>query len=135
MVQTRSAICGVDLGSGKQLWSQDIPTFRGMNIITPVVYEGDNLLTSSYGGTTQLINVSDAGSSMQMKQKWNLPAQGYMTTPIVIGGHAYTHLRNQRFACYDLKNGVEKWRSKPFGKYASLIASGDKILALINAAS
>jgi len=36
----------------------------------------------------------------------------------------------ERFACYDLKNGVEKWKTKRFGKYASLIAVGDKIMAL-----
>ena len=59
-----------------------------------------------------------------------LPAQGYMSTPVVVDGHAYTHLRNQRFACYDLKNGVEKWRTTKFGKYASLVSVGDKILAL-----
>ena len=53
-----------------------------------------------------------------------------MCTPVVVDGHAYTHLRNQRFACYDLKNGVEKWRTGTFGKYASLVVAGDKILAL-----
>ena len=34
------------------------------------------------------------------------------------------------YACFDLSTGVERWRSKPFGKYSSLVASGDKILAL-----
>jgi outer membrane protein assembly factor BamB len=59
-----------------------------------------------------------------------LPVQGYMSSPVIIDGHAYVHLKNQRFACYDLKNGKETWRSKTFGKYASLVAAGDKILAL-----
>ncbi len=129
IVQTRPSLCGVDLETGETLWSQEIPTFRGMNIITPTVY-GDSLFNSSYGGTTQLISVQSSGDKFELKQKWNLPAQGYMTTPVVIDGYAYTHLRNQRFACYDLTNGVEKWRTKPFGKYASLVAAGDKILAL-----
>jgi outer membrane protein assembly factor BamB len=129
IVQTRPSLCGVDLETGKTLWSQNIPTFRGMNIITPTVY-GDSLFNSSYGGTTQLISLSSSGENFQTSQKWNLPAQGYMTTPVVIDGHAYTHLRNQRFACYDLANGIEKWRTKPYGKYASLVACGDKILAL-----
>ena len=29
-----------------------------------------------------------------------------------------------------MKTGQEKWRSKTYGKYASLVAAGDKILAL-----
>jgi outer membrane protein assembly factor BamB len=128
-VQTRASLCGVDLETGKQLWSQDIPTFRGMNILTPTLF-GDSVFTSTYGGTTQLINVSAAGSNFRLEQQWNLPVQGYMSSPVIVNDHAYVHLRNQRYACFDLKNGVEKWRSKPYGKYASLIASGDKILVL-----
>ena len=71
-----------------------------------------------------------ANDEFDLQQRWMLPAQGYMSTPVVVAGHAYTHLRNQRFACYDLKNGVEKWKTTKFGKYASLVSVGDKILAL-----
>jgi len=49
---------------------------------------------------------------------------------IVIGGHAYVHLRNQRFACLDLATGKEAWVTKPFGRYWSMVALGDRILAL-----
>ena len=124
-----SGLCGVDLETGKSLWTQTIPTFRGMNIMTPTTFEG-NLFASSYGGTTQMLNVSFDNQQFALTQKWNLPAQGYMTSPVVVDGHAYIHLKNQRLTCFDLTNGVEKWRSKPFGKYASLIASGDKILVM-----
>lgn len=129
IVQTRLSLCGVDLATGETLWTQTIPTFRGMNIITPIAF-GDDLFTSAYGGTTQVFRVTKTGEKFSVEQKWNLPAQGYMTTPIVIDGHAYTFLRNQRFACFDLAKGVETWRSKTFGKYVSLTANGDKILAL-----
>ena len=53
-----------------------------------------------------------------------------MSTPIVIGTHAYVHLRNQRFACLDLATGEEAWITKPFGRYWSMVARGDRILAL-----
>jgi hypothetical protein len=53
-----------------------------------------------------------------------------MSTPVVIDGHAYLHLRNQRFTCFDLKTGERKWTTTPFGKYWSLVANGDRILAL-----
>jgi len=131
VVLTRNALCGVDLESGKSLWQIAVKTFRGMNILTPSVV-GDTVFTSTYGGSTQLFQVSssDSGDSMAVSEKWNVGVQGYMSSPVIVNDHAYVHLRNQRFACFDLKAGTEKWRSKPFGKYSSLVASDDKILAL-----
>ena len=52
------------------------------------------------------------------------------SSPIVIDGHAYVHLRNQRFACIELATGKEAWITTPFGRYWSLVAQGDRILAL-----
>ena len=129
VVQTRNELMGMKIEDGSILWRQKIKAFRGMNIITPT-FDGDSIFVSSYGGTTKLFDVVADDGKLELKERWNLPAQGYMCTPVVIDGHAYTHLRNQRFACYDLKNGVEKWKTKAFGKYASLIAVEDKIIAL-----
>ena len=54
-----------------------------------------------------------------------------MCSPILFKDHVYLHLRNQRFACYNLKTGKEAWVSdKRFGKYMSLVRQGEKILAL-----
>jgi len=53
-----------------------------------------------------------------------------MSTPVVIDGHAYLHLRNQRFTCIDLATGKDRWTTQPFGKYWSLVAQGKQILAL-----
>ncbi len=55
---------------------------------------------------------------------------GYMSTPVVIDGHAYLHLQNQRFTCINLKTGERTWTSQAFGKYWSLVAQGDRMLAL-----
>jgi hypothetical protein len=44
---------------------------------------------------------------------------------------AYEHTKNQRTLAVDLKTGKELWTSKEsFGKYWSLVANGDRILAL-----
>ena len=131
VVLTRNELCGVELETGKPLWRIAVKTFRGMNILTPSIY-GDSVFTSTYGGTTQLFNVSraDEAGALTVANKWSNPAQGYMSSPVIIDDHAYVHLRNQRFSCFDLKTGDEKWRSKTYGKYASMIAAGDKILAL-----
>ena len=54
-----------------------------------------------------------------------------LSSPIVLDGFAYLHLRNQRCACIDLNTGKERWiTSERFGQYWSMVANRDKILAL-----
>ncbi len=54
-----------------------------------------------------------------------------MCTPIVISGHAYLQLRNQRLTCIDLSTGREAWTERQrFGKYMSLVSNGKVILGL-----
>lgn len=129
LVQTREQLAGLDPETGQQLWIQNVPSFRGMNILTPVVF-GDAIFTSSYQNKSWLYRVSKGTTGFSVNQAWENNAQGYMSTPVVIDGHAYLHLGNQRFTCINLQTGERTWTSKPFGKYASLVAQRDRILAL-----
>lgn len=129
LVQTRESLCGVLPASGDVLWQRTVPSFRGMNILTPVPF-GDGVFTSTYQNGSWLFTVSRADDRWETAEGWSNRAQGYMSTPVVIGSHAYLHLQNQRFTCIDLTTGEQTWTSKPYGKYASLVAQGDRILAL-----
>lgn len=130
VVQTRDKLAGVRVGDGKVLWSQAIKAFRGMNILTPVV-AGDRVLTSSYGGETLGWLVTRKGEDWEVKQDWNLKVEGYMSTPVVVGGQAFLHSRAQKLVCFDVATGVKRWEAgEKFGKYMSLVVQGDRILAL-----
>ena len=129
VVQTRKELAGVELQTGDVLWTQDVPAFRGMNILTPVVV-GDGLFTSSYRNNSWLYKISRDKERFSVSTAWSNNAQGYMSTPVVINGHAYLHLQNSRFTCINLKTGERTWTSRPFGKYTSLVAQDDRILAL-----
>ncbi|QDU36426.1 outer membrane biogenesis protein BamB [Maioricimonas rarisocia] len=129
VVQTRTELVGVDPSTGAELWSREIPAFRGMNILTPTVV-GDTVFTSTYGGSTWLFDVNSDGMDWSLDAAWKNKLQGYMSSPVVIDGHAYLHMRNQRLACVDLANGEIRWTTTPFGKYWSMVANGDRILAL-----
>lgn len=129
LVQTRSTLAGVDLEDGKVLWSQEVPAYRGMNILTPTVYN-NSVFTSSYNNGSFLYDVSTDGSGYSASQKWQGRERGYMSSPIKIDNYVYMHLQNTRMACLDLDTGETKWKSKQFGKYWSMINSGDRILAL-----
>ena len=129
LVQTRDALAGVDPAKGTVLWKTPVEAFRGMNIVTPTVSDG-RVFTTSYGGGSFLFTVDPARTEKPVEQVWRNKVQGYMSTPIVVGGHAFVHLRNQRFACLDLATGKEAWITTPFGRYWSMVAQGDRILAL-----
>ena len=135
VVQTRERLAGVDETTGKELWSQQIEAFRGMNILTPVVFSVA-IFTSTYGGKSWLFDLTGTGNAtssdrkFSVKERWQNKTQGYMSTPVVIDGHAYCHLKNQRFTCIDLATGEGRWTTTPFGKYWSLVAQGSRILAL-----
>jgi outer membrane protein assembly factor BamB len=129
VVQTRETLNGVELSTGRVLWSQPVPSFRGMNILTPVVV-GDSVFTSTYQNGSWLYQVSRDGAQWSVREAWSMNAQGYMSTPVVIDGYAYLHLANQRLACIDLRTGERKWTTTPYGKYWSLVAQGDRLLAL-----
>jgi len=129
VVQTRKMLAGTDLETGKVLWTQNVPAFRGMNILTPIIV-GDNVFTSSYRNKTWLYNIYKSGDNYRVRTTWSNTTQGYMSTPVVIGGHVYMHLQNRRFACLDLEKGERKWQSDTFGKYASLVFQDNRILAL-----
>ncbi|HNQ91010.1 MAG TPA: PQQ-binding-like beta-propeller repeat protein [Verrucomicrobiota bacterium] len=130
IVQTRDKLAGVDPADGTVLWEQRVEAFRGMNILTPVALR-DTLFTSTYGGRTIGFNVTHSDGKWSVTEAWRHKAQGYMSTPVVIDGAAYLHLRSQRLMAIDVETGREWWTSDAsFGKYWSLIASGDRILAL-----
>ncbi len=129
VVGSRHRLHGVTLDSGEVLWSHDVPNFRGMNILTPLVH-GDSVFTSSHRNGSYRYDISESEDGFVVVEAWRNKVQGYMSSPVVVDGHVYLHLGNGRLACLDLASGRETWISKPFGDYWSLIAQGDSILAL-----
>lgn len=128
--QTREALCGVDPETGTVLWKQPIKAFRGMNILTPVVH-GDHVFTTAYGGSALQFKITQTEGKFSAEQTWLTKAEGYMSTPVLVDGFLYVHLRNKRFACLSWETGLKVWESEEkFGDYWSLVSDGKQILAL-----
>jgi outer membrane protein assembly factor BamB len=133
LVQTRTRMAAVDPAGGTVLWSRPIPAFRGMNILTPLPVGPDGVFTSTYEGTTQLFRVAADGGRLAPRDGWAVKYEGYMTTPVVVDGHAYMLGRDRRLVCFDLAAGKQAWGTdERFGDYWSLVANRDKILGLDN---
>ena len=132
LVQTRTDLAGVDIESGKVLWKQPVPNFRGMNILTPTVY-GDMVFTSSYNHRSFGFGISKDGNGFAVEEKWTAPSKAYMSSPVIIGDDVYMHLQSKRIASINLKTGETNWVSrtkKRFGDYWSMVSNGNQILAL-----
>lgn len=129
LVQSRTRLAGIDLETGEPLWSVEIPAFRGMNILTPLAI-GDAVFTSSYGGGSFLFEVTKSEAGFAVIEQWQNRQEGYMSSPVLIDGFLYLHLRNQRFTCIDPSSGKTRWTSTPQGKYVSMAVNGQRILAL-----
>ncbi len=132
LVQTRMELCGVDLESGSVLWKQPIESFRGMNILTPLVV-GNRIFTSAHSGKSQLFDVQREGDAWKVRQIWEQSSQAYMSTPVLLGDTIFMHMKNQRVASLNVEDGTQRWVSTPFGKYWSIVRSGDRVLALDSA--
>jgi outer membrane protein assembly factor BamB len=132
LVQTREALCGVDLETGSVYWSQPIESFRGMNILTPLVV-GDRVFTSAHSGKAELFEITrTTDGQWSVNLAWMQKSQAYMSSPILIGESIYLHLKNQRVCAFNVADGQLRWTSSPFGKYWSMITNGKQILALDN---
>ena len=129
LVQTRSTLHGLDPDTGESLWSHDVPSFRGMNILTPTVYD-NSVFTSTHRNNTFFYRIAQDGNGFQVNEAWTHKAHGYMSSPVIIDGHAYLHLGNRRMVCIDLATGEDKWTSEPLSEYLSMTYQNDRILAL-----
>lgn len=130
LVQTRTRLCAVDPTTGEALWSREVPAFRGMSILTPIPH-GETVFTSSYGGGSFLTGIEKGEGGFEASEIWKRKEQGYMSTPVLVEGRVYMHLRNRRITCLNLATGESHWTTtERFGEYMSLVTDGKLILGL-----
>ncbi len=131
VVQTRTRLCGVDLGDGSLLWSNTIEAYRNMNILTPMVI-GNRVYTAAQRGRSHCFEVSVTNSQMKSKEVWSQKTQAYMSSPVANDKTIFVHSSNERLTALDIATGNILWAGKPMGKYQSLIRNEKTILVLNN---
>lgn len=131
VVQTRQYLAGVTLDQGTVLWKKEIPSYRGMNILTPTVRD-HYIFTSSYRNKNWLLQVNKNEDGVwSTEEVWETRSPAYMSSPVLVGDHLYHHLQSQRLTSLNFLTGRVNWVSpKSFGKYLSMITQGDQILSL-----
>lgn len=121
---------GIDPESGATLWKGMEDKSTSPLIMTPTM-AGEKIFLSSGVLRAGLYEIHKTAEGYQPARLWENKLVIYMSSPIVIGNYVYLHLKNHRVACIDLATGKETWiTGEGYGQYWSMIAQGDKILAL-----
>jgi outer membrane protein assembly factor BamB len=130
---TSARIIGANAADGKLLWELPFKTSYEQNIVTPLVVR-DTLLFAGYHLPLRAFRFAADGDVVTAKRLWECEdVSMYMSSPVVVGGHLYGLGQGGggRLVCVSLADGQRAWKSaSKLGEYASLVAAGDKVLAL-----
>jgi outer membrane protein assembly factor BamB len=123
-----ASVVGLDVKSGRQLWSAPWKTSYDVNAITPVLSGERVLVTSGYGTGATLLEVS-GGSARSVWRNKDLRSQ--FNSPVIWQGHIYGIDGNDgprgQLVCLELATGQLRWK-QPIGGGALICAAGQLIV-------
>ena len=123
-------ICGVELATGRKLWSFPWENRWKVNAVDPVVFDDKAFFTSGYGRGCGLISgISGAGA----KKPWESKAMANHLSPVIMmkglvfGVHGNAG-KSCAIKCMDPNTGKEKWSKKT--EFSTFTGAGDKLIIL-----
>jgi outer membrane protein assembly factor BamB len=129
VTMTDKAVVGVDVRSGKQLWTIPFSDEWNENIVTPTLAGGVLIVSGTRKGTFGY-RLEKSGA----RQLWNntdLPM--YMSSPVVDGSFVYGFgsKRKGQLFCLDAETGVAKWTTEGRGGTNAAIQSAGTNLVVL----
>lgn len=122
------AIYGVDLETGRKLWSRPWETSYDINAADPIVSGNRMFISSGYNKAGCVIDVSGA----QPREIWlNKNMKNQFSSCVLINGFLYGfdgNVGKGSLKCVEFDTGEEKWSQK-IG-FGALSAAGDTLIAL-----
>jgi outer membrane protein assembly factor BamB len=126
----RGGLAGFDPTTGNELWRHPWQTSLGMNIVQPVVFDGDKVFISSEasnGGA--LLRVSRKGDEFAVAVLWaNKSLASKFSNPVALGEGIYG-LSLGTMVCLDKRTGKRAWRGRYYG-HGQILAIGGKLLVM-----
>lgn len=135
------AVAGYDPRSGTELWSYPWPTYQGINVAQPLVFDdGRVFISAGYDAGCAMLQVK-FDSVWSVDRVWqNKKLRCKFSSPVVRDGFIYG-LDEAHLVCLDAKSGDRKWKGERYG-FGQILLWGDAIvvgaengrLALVHAA-
>jgi outer membrane protein assembly factor BamB len=123
VTMTASHILGIDIATGKKLWSFENRNRTSVHANTPVY--GDNMLlcTSGYGKGSTMLRLIDGGRNVE--KAWESPELDSRIGGMVkIGDYAYgSGDMNKYWFCVDWKTGEQKYKERTLPPGATIAAN------------
>lgn len=130
VTMTDGAVVGVDVTSGRLLWSLPFPDEWHENVVTPVVAEDVLVISGTRKGTFGY-RLTKSGPPAQL---WHNPDLAmYLSSPVADGAVIYgfsTRRKGQLF-CLDARTGKARWTTEGrFAASASLVGAKPNLVVL-----
>ena len=139
VTQGDDAFFGVRASDGELLWSTEFETAFDQNSVTTTLYK-DMLILSGYQLGTAALRVEPpkGDEAWTVTEVWKTTqAELYMDSPVRVGDRLYfrSNKKAGSFVCLDASTGEIVWQSRGrWAAYSSVIAAGDRLLALTDGA-
>ena len=125
-------LVGLDLDSGRRLWSHPWRTFSAVNVGDPIPLGSDQVFISSgYNQGAALLRIRPAGKEggLAVEEVWaSRVMRNHFNSSVAVGGYLYG-FDNASLKCVRAADGRKMWAKRGLGK-GSLIAAGHQLIVL-----
>ena len=123
---THTRVVGVDVNSGKRLWSYEQVANNVANIATPVVRDNKVFVSSDYGTGAALLQLTPSGGGMQAKEVYfTRDMRNHHSSSVLVGDHLYG-FSSAILTAMNFNDGQVAWRDRSVGK-GSLVFADDRL--------
>jgi len=126
IVLMKQSVVGVDVETGRRLWSHAHPNRYNQNVDTPLYHEGRVFVTSGHQAGGRLIAIGPDGRTA--RQVWYCPEfDNCHGGVLLLDGHLYgvgCRMYHKGLLCVDWKTGKVAYRAEPVGKVSITWAEG-----------
>jgi outer membrane protein assembly factor BamB len=123
---TGTRVIGVDISSGRQLWSYSQVANRTANIATPIVRGNRVFVSSDYGTGAALLELTPSGNNVAAKEVYfTRQMRNHHATSILVGDHLYG-FSSAILTAMKFDTGDVAWQDRSVGK-GSLTFADDRL--------
>ena len=123
---TQTRVVGVDVNTGKRLWSYQPVANNVANIATPVIRENKVFVSSDYGTGAALLDLTPSGGEMRVKEVYfTRDMRNHHSSSVLVGDHLYG-FSSAILTAMNFSDGQVAWRDRSVGK-GSLVFADDRL--------
>ena len=123
---TSTRAVGVDVNSGRQLWSYGPVANRVANVATPVVRGNRVFLSSDYGTGSALLEMTSSGNDVRAREVYfTRQMKNHHATSVLVGDHLYG-FDSAILTALKFDTGEVAWQNRSVGK-GSLVYADERL--------